>query len=94
MNKIVRVQYDSPYVKGLPTTMHIRENVNGTFKETMIRKTYEDAYTLEMKELYAWMADGKAIKTTAVDARKDLDIFKMIMTTGRYNENTNGVGKH
>ncbi|RFU33977.1 hypothetical protein B7463_g2340, partial [Scytalidium lignicola] len=85
MKKTVRVQYDSPYVKGLPTTMHIRENDKNGYKETMIRKTYEDNYTLEFKELYTWMTEGKRIKTTPLDARNDLDIFKMIMTTGKYN---------
>ncbi|KAH8803664.1 hypothetical protein F5884DRAFT_824453 [Xylogone sp. PMI_703] len=85
MKKVVRVQYDSPYVKGLPTTMHIQENDNNGYKETMVRKTYEDNYTLEFKELHAWMTEGKEIKTTPQDARKDLDIFKMIMTTGKYN---------
>lgn len=82
--KIVRVQWDTPYVKGLPTTMHIQENVDGAFSETTVRQTYEDAYTLEMKELYEVVAQGKPIKTTAVDAREDLDIFKMILTKGTY----------
>lgn len=82
-DKSIRVQYDSPYIKGLPTTLNIRENMDGTYKETMIRKTYEDAYTLEMKELYAVVADGKRIKTTAEDAKKDLEIFKMIMQAGQ-----------
>jgi hypothetical protein len=74
--------------------MHIVENVEGTFKETTVRKTYEDSYTLEMKELYAVMTNGKPIKTTAVDAREDLDTFKMILTEGRYTGQTNGVHNH
>ncbi|RDW69227.1 hypothetical protein BP6252_08247 [Coleophoma cylindrospora] len=80
--KSVRVQYDSPYVKGLPTTMHIQENVDGAFRETMIRKTYEDNYTIEMQELYRMVVEGKAIKTTAADAKKDLEIFQMVMQAG------------
>lgn len=84
MKKTVRVQYDSPYIKGLPTTMHIRENDNESFKETLVRKTCEDNFTLEFKELYAWITEGKQIKTTPSDARKDLDIFKMIMMAGKF----------
>ena len=80
--KSVRVQYDSPYIKGLPTTMHIAENVNGSYKETVTRQTYEDAYTLQFKELYAMVAEGKAVKTTAADAKNDLEVFKMIMQVG------------
>jgi len=80
--KTIRVQYDTPYVKGLPVTLHISENVDGTYKESIIRKTYEDAYTLELFELYAMATEGKAHKTTAADAKKDLEIFGMIMKAG------------
>ncbi|CZR68713.1 uncharacterized protein PAC_18612 [Phialocephala subalpina] len=80
--KTVRVQYDTPYVKGLPTTLHICENVDGAYKESMIRRTYEDAYTLEIMELYKMIVEGKQIKTTAADAKKDLEIFGMIMKAG------------
>ncbi|KAJ5142786.1 Oxidoreductase N-terminal [Penicillium bovifimosum] len=82
-NKTVKVCFDSPYVKGLPTTMHIREKLeDGSFRESVVRKTYEDAYTLEMKELYAFVVEGKRAKTTAEDARKDVEIFGMIMKAG------------
>ncbi|CAK7202808.1 hypothetical protein SEUCBS139899_005535 [Sporothrix eucalyptigena] len=81
-NKTVRVQYDTPYVKGLPVTMHITENVDGTYRETTVRKSYEDAYTLEMKSLWALVAKGKPVKTTPEDALKDFEIFDMIMKHG------------
>ncbi|KAH8817943.1 hypothetical protein F5882DRAFT_423999 [Hyaloscypha sp. PMI_1271] len=38
-DKIVRIQHDTPYV-------------NGSLKETVIRPTYEDAYTQEPKHVY------------------------------------------
>lgn len=63
--------------------MHIRERLaDGSFRESLVRKTYEDAYTLEMKELYSFVVDGKPAKTTAEDAKKDLDLFGMIMKAG------------
>ncbi|CAG8219789.1 unnamed protein product [Penicillium salamii] len=77
--KTVRVQYDSPYVKGLPTTMHVVENVDGVFRESTIRKTYEDSYTLELKELHAMIVEGAPIRTTAQDAKEDLKIFRMLV---------------
>ncbi|KAH7399864.1 hypothetical protein BKA64DRAFT_599315 [Cadophora sp. MPI-SDFR-AT-0126] len=81
--KSVRVQYDSPYVKGLPTTLHISETTDdGAYKESAIRRTYEDSYTLEIMELYKMIVEGKQIKTTAVDAREDLEIFRMILQAG------------
>ena len=83
--KNVRVQYDSPYIKGLPITMHVQENIDSGFKESVIRRTYEDPYTTEMKELYAMMTDGKAIKTTAEDAKKDLETFRMLVRSASTN---------
>lgn len=82
-SKQVNVQYDSPYVKGLPITMTIKENVDGHYEERFVRKTYEDPYTLEMKELYALATEGKKVKTTVEDAAKDLEIYQMIMKAGK-----------
>ncbi|KAK4569421.1 hypothetical protein LTR86_003184 [Recurvomyces mirabilis] len=81
--KQVTVQYDTPYIKGLPITMTVRENVDGGLQTRVVRKTYEDPYTLEMKELYALVTEGKKVKTTVEDAAKDLKIFQMIMRAGK-----------
>ena len=78
-NKTVRVQYDTPYVKGLPVTLHIAENVEGAYKETTVRRSFEDPYTLEMKKLWEMVAEGKQQKTTPEDALQDIDLFKMAM---------------
>lgn len=78
-NKSVRVNYDTPYVKGLPVTMRLQENINGEFHETSVRKTYEDPYTLEFKEIYDVMVNGKPVKTTVEDAKQDTAIFKMLV---------------
>ena len=81
-NKTVRVQYDTPYVKGLPVTVTIIENIDGTYKESKIRKSYEDPYTLEMKTFWALAVEGKPAKTTVQDAMKDFDLFTMLMAHG------------
>ena len=79
--KIVRINYDTPYIKGLPTIVTIREKVEDTdaYQERIVRPTYEDSYTIEFKEWYECIAQGKEPKTTIADAREDLDIFKMLM---------------
>ena len=79
--KIVRVNYDTPYIKGLPTTITIREKVEGTdtYQERIVRPTYEDSYTIEFKEWHHCITRGITPKTTIADAREDLDIFKMLM---------------
>ena len=48
----------------------------------MVRRTYEDPYTLELKELYNLVVYGIPVKTTAEDAEKDTKIFQMIMKAG------------
>lgn len=79
-NKIVRVNYDTPYIKGLPITMTVRENVNGTgFQERVVRKTYEDAYTLELKDFHDCVINRRTPKTSIADARMDIELFQMIL---------------
>ncbi|KAF6830844.1 oxidoreductase [Colletotrichum musicola] len=79
-DKIVRVNFDTPYVKGLPVTMTVKERIGGDgFQERTIRKTYQDPYTTEFLELYDCVVSGKAPKTSAADARNDIELFKMIL---------------
>lgn len=67
-NSRVRVNFDTPYVKGLPITTTInRTKRNGDHVEEHIRPTYEDAFTLEYKQLYAAIVHGKPHKTTPAD---------------------------
>lgn len=90
-DKIVRINYDSPYVKGLPVIMTIREKVDSRagndsfgYQERVVRRTYEDPYTLEFLEFYDCIVKGKPIKTSAEDSRQDLEIFKMILKAGEH----------
>lgn len=87
--KIVKVTYDTPYIKGLPITMTVREKVDGRpgseshgFSETTIRRTFEDAYMLEFDAFYQCVVNQTAPKTSVLDAREDLDIIKMILKAG------------
>lgn len=78
--KTVKVCIDTPFVKGLPTTMTVKESTpDGSYKESVTRRTYEDPFTLELKEVHAWVAEGKSPKTSPSDARKDLEILGMLM---------------
>ncbi|EGY17041.1 myo-inositol 2-dehydrogenase [Verticillium dahliae VdLs.17] len=49
------------HLEGLPVTMHIAENYNGTYKEATIRKTYEDPYTHELKEWWNSTYNGLCV---------------------------------
>lgn len=46
-------------------------------RRTML-SSYEDTYTAELQNLYEVFANGKEIKTTVEDAKKDLEIFDMM----------------
>ncbi|KAE8422772.1 major facilitator superfamily domain-containing protein [Aspergillus pseudocaelatus] len=81
--KIARVDFDTPYIKGLPVAMTMREKVcDGGFQERKIRKTYEDPYTLELLEFHDCIVNRRTPKSGAEDASKDVELVKMIMTAG------------
>ncbi|BGP45500.1 hypothetical protein JCM10450v2_001319 [Rhodotorula kratochvilovae] len=78
--KRVKISYDTPYVKGLPITIQVKErDSQGAYVERLMRPTYKDAYTLELESLHASLTEGKPVKTTPTDAKEDLRIFDMIM---------------
>ncbi|XAO26486.1 hypothetical protein I312_105323 [Cryptococcus bacillisporus CA1280] len=76
----VKIQYDTPYVKGLPIKLTIQRQLpNGDFSEQAIRPTYVDLYTLELDLIYDAVVNGKDYKTTPLDAKNDTILAKMIM---------------
>ena len=77
--KRVKVQYDTPYIKGLPITLHVQKNIDNEFVDQTYRPTYEDAYTLEYKQFYEYVRNNKLPKTTPEDAKQDLRTFKLII---------------
>lgn len=51
---VVRIDYDTPYVKGLPITVTVRQNVGPDgqeYEERVLRPTFTDAYTSEFLRL-------------------------------------------
>jgi predicted dehydrogenase len=77
--KTVSIQYDTPYVKGLPIKVRVDElNDNGEASSREILSSFEDAYTVELKEVYDCFVNGKAIKTSAADASLELELFDMM----------------
>lgn len=78
--KTVKLTIDTPFVKGLPTTMQVQSALpDGSYQDCTIRKTYEDPYTLEMKEVYEFVVHNKAPKTSPADAKQDVQINGMIL---------------
>lgn len=78
--KTVKMCIDTPFIRGLPTTMVTKEALpDGSYREATTRRTYEDPFTLEWKEVHHWVSTGKPPKTSAVDARQDLQVLGMFM---------------
>jgi predicted dehydrogenase len=74
--KQIKVQYDTPYIRHLPTTLVIGETIGDAYVETVRRPTFKDPYTHEL-ELFYDVATGKAApKTPPEDFIADLDLFR------------------
>jgi predicted dehydrogenase len=78
-SKSLLIQYDTPYLRQLPTTLRIRETIGDSLEETVIRPTYKDAYTCELEYFHQVAATGMPPKTTPEDYVQDLRIFAMMM---------------
>ena len=79
MNKTVSIQYDTPFVKGLPIKVMVDEkDGEGQIVHREILSSYEDAYTAELREMYGCFAERKEIKTSVEDAMQDLKLCKMM----------------
>jgi predicted dehydrogenase len=75
-NKIVRVQYDTPYVRNLPTRMLVTEvDSRGRISNCDINPSWGDSFTLEWKAFYDNIQQRKVPKTSPEDFRHDLEIF-------------------
>jgi predicted dehydrogenase len=81
--KELRVQYDTPYIRQLPTRLFLTETLGQAFEERMIRPTYVDPYTLELQHFHDVVTRNVTPKTTAEDFLDDLDLFEMIITALR-----------
>jgi predicted dehydrogenase len=77
--KSIRVQYDSPYIRHLPTTLVINETAGDAFEERVIRPTFKDPYTHELEYFHDVVANGIVPKTTPEDFSQDLRLMRMII---------------
>jgi predicted dehydrogenase len=79
VTKSLRVQYDSPYIRHLPTTLVINETVGDAFEERVIRPTFKDPYTHELEYFHDVVTKGLVPKTTPEDFKDDLRLMRMIV---------------
>jgi predicted dehydrogenase len=84
-SKEIRVQYDTPYIRHLPTRLFINETKGEAFEERVIRPTFTDPYTVELLHFYEVVTHNVGPKTTAEDFLQDLDLFEMIINALKEN---------
>ena len=77
--KSLQVQYNTPYIRHLPTTLIVRETVDDAYREAETRPTYKDPYTHEIEYFHDVVTQGKNPKTTPEDSKEDLRLFQMII---------------
>jgi predicted dehydrogenase len=75
----LRVQYDTPYVRHLPTTLHLEETVGDELRRTTIRPHLKDPYTHELEAFAACVTDGAPVKTPPEDYVQDMELFVEIV---------------
>lgn len=79
VTKSIRVQYDSPYIRHLPTTLVIHETRGDSYEQRVVRPTFKDPYTHELEFFHDVVTRGIAPKTTPEDFTQDLRLMRMIV---------------
>jgi predicted dehydrogenase len=79
-----RLQYDTPYVRHLPTTLTVTETSGNSFRQTVSRPALKDPYTHELEYFHRIVSEGTTPKTTPEDFLADLDLFaELIRVLGK-----------
>jgi len=71
----MRVQYDTPYVRHLPTTLEIEQTDGTSYARTVIRPHLKDPYTHELEYFHDVVTTGAIPKTTPEDYVLDMRLF-------------------
>jgi predicted dehydrogenase len=71
----MRLQYDTPYIRHLPTTLHLEETVGSTYHRSVVRPDLKDPYTHELEYFHDHVTSGTPVKTGPEDYVEDLELF-------------------
>ena len=74
--RVLRVQYDTPYIRHLPIRLLITEaNGRGGVAERSELPVWGDAFVAEWQSFYASVVESQPVKTSPADFRQDLELF-------------------
>ena len=71
----LRVQYDTPYIRHLPTTVVLDRTEGDSYDRTVLRPHLKDPYTHELEYFHAHVTSGEPVKTGPEDFVEDLELF-------------------
>ena len=75
-DRVVRLEYDTPYVRNLPTRVSVVEaNGSGGVRQTRTQPTWGDAFVTEWKAFHRSVTQGLPARVSARDFRLDLELF-------------------
>ncbi len=77
--KRLRIVYDTPYIRSLPTRLEITEGTPTGVRQRVFGPYYEDAFANELKAFHRHVEEGTRPKTDLADSRKDLALFAAIV---------------
>lgn len=75
----MRVQYDTPYIRHLPTLLVSEDTVGDALERTVRRPHLKDPYTYELEYFHMVVTEGGVPKTDPEDFLADLDLFAEII---------------
>jgi predicted dehydrogenase len=75
----LRIQYDTPYVRHLPTVLELERTVGDAYERSVIRPHLKDPYTHELEYFHDVVTTGGTPKTTPEDYVQDMELFVEIV---------------
>lgn len=86
--EVIKVQYDTPYVRNLPIEVHITKgNGQGGVTQQITHPTWGDPFVVEWEAFYNNITRNITPKTDPADFRHDLELFDRMMALMRQTEN-------
>ncbi|MEO9176069.1 MAG: Gfo/Idh/MocA family oxidoreductase [Gaiellales bacterium] len=75
-DRVVRLEYDTPYVRNLPTRVSVVEaNGSGGVNEHRSQPSWGDAFVTEWQAFHRSVSEGAPVRVSPRDFRLDLELF-------------------
>lgn len=75
----IRVTYDTPYIRHLPTTLTIAKTEGEAHETNVTRPTFKDPYMFELEHFHRVVTERQPPKTDVEDSLRDLELFRQIV---------------